>query len=248
MSAAALPATDFPVARAVSPSPAPTAADALAVGGFEPFSTLDWPGRLAAVVFLQGCPWRCSYCHNPDLQPQRPHRPALSWADLRAHWQARVGLLDGLVFSGGEPTLDPALPAALAEVRDAGLGTGLHTAGVSASRLSNLLPLLDWVALDIKAAPAHLEALTGAPGSVRETERALQLVQRSGVAHELRTTWHPQWLPEPALLELADWLKAHGVQRWVLQGGRPPGGGPTAVPNEALRQALAARVPQLGFR
>ncbi len=97
------------------------AADALSVGGFEPFSTQDWPGRLAAVVFVQGCPWRCSYCHNPGLQSQCAPQAGLRWADLRARWRTRIGLLDGLVFSGGEPTLDPALPSALAEVREVGL-------------------------------------------------------------------------------------------------------------------------------
>lgn len=223
-------------------------ADALSVGGFEPFSTQDWPGRLAAVVFVQGCPWRCSYCHNPGLQSQCAPQAGLRWADLRARWQDRIGLLDGLVFSGGEPTLDPALPSALAEVREAGLATALHTAGVSAAHLSRMLPLLDWVALDIKAAPPQLPALTGAPGSVRETARALQLVQQSGVAYELRTTWHPRWLPEPALLMLADWLASHGVQRWVLQAGRPTGGGPAAALAASWREALKARVPQLSFR
>ena len=232
----------------VSRRSSPVAADALSVGGFEPFSTQDWPGRLAAVVFVQGCPWRCSYCHNPGLQSQCAPQAGLRWADLRARWRTRIGLLDGLVFSGGEPTLDPALPSALAEVREAGLATALHTAGVSAAHLSRVLPLLDWVALDIKAAPPQLPALTGAPGSVRETARALQLVQQSGVAYELRTTWHPRWLPEPALLMLADWLASHGVQRWVLQAGRPPGGGPAAALAASWREALKARVPQLSFR
>ena len=68
-------------------------ADALSVGGFEPFSTQDWPGRLAAVVFVQGCPWRCSYCHNPGLQSQCAPQAGLRWADLRARWQDRIGLL-----------------------------------------------------------------------------------------------------------------------------------------------------------
>ena len=224
------------------------AAQGLSVGGFEPFSTKDWPGRLAAVVFVQGCPWRCTYCHNPELQPQRSAGVPVHWADVRALLQTRVGLLDGVVFSGGEPTLDPALPAALHEVRQAGLGTGLHTAGISAARLADLLPLLDWVALDIKAAPAHLPALTGAPGSARESARALELVRHAGVAYELRTTWHAQWLPEPALLALADWLAAQGVHRWVVQCGRPPRGGPAAVMGAPLRQALTERLPQVSFR
>lgn len=221
-------------------------AEALAVGGFEPFSTQDWPGRLAAVVFVQGCPWRCGYCHNPGLQAA--HRGTLDWAALRPRWQSRSGLLDGIVFSGGEPTLDPALPAALDEVRSAGLATGLHTAGVSAARLQALLPRLDWVALDIKAPPGRLAALTGAPGSVRESTRALQLLREAGIDHELRTTWHEQWLPEAALLELADGLAAQGIRHWVVQAGRPPGGGPAAVLGTALRQALAGRVPAVSFR
>ncbi len=221
-------------------------AEALAVGGFEPFSTQDWPGRLAAVVFVQGCPWRCSYCHNPGLQPA--HRGTLDWAALRPRIQSRAGLLDGIVFSGGEPTLDPALPAALAEVRRAGLATGLHTAGVSAARLQALLPQLDWVALDIKAPPGRLAALTGAPGSVRESALALLLLREAGIEHELRTTWHEQWLPESALLDLADWLATQGIRRWVVQAGRPPGGGPAALVSPGLRQALAERVPGLSLR
>jgi len=223
-----------------------TAAEALAIGGFEPFSTQDWPGRLAAVVFVQGCPWRCSYCHNPGLQASR--RGGWAWSDLRPRWRARTGLLDGMVFSGGEPTLDPALPAALDEVRAAGLATGLHTAGVSAARLRALLPRLDWVALDIKAAPGRLAALTGAPGSARESTQALQLLLAAGIDHELRTTWHERWLPAQALLDLADWLAAQGIRRWVVQAGRPPDGAPAAVAGPALRQALAERVPGVSFR
>ncbi len=144
---------------------ASAAAESLAIGGFEPFSTQDWPGHLTAVVFVQGCPWRCSYCHNPGLQAMQ-HGP-LDWSGLRPRWRSRVGLLDGIVFSGGEPTLVPALPAALDEVRAAGLATGLHTAGVSAARLEALLPRLDWVALDVKAPADRLPMLTGAPGSAR---------------------------------------------------------------------------------
>ena len=95
----------------------------------------------------------------------------------------------------------------------------------------------------IAAAPS-----TPARGTLSLEQQALQLVQQSGVAYELRTTWHPRWLPEPALLMLADWLASHGVQRWVLQAGRPPGGGPAAALAASWREALKARVPQLSFR
>jgi pyruvate formate lyase activating enzyme len=88
-------------------------ADRLAVAGLQAFSTLDYPGQLAAVVFLQGCPWRCGYCHNPHLQA-RGAGTGPRWAALREWFARRLGRLDAVVFSGGEPSLDPALPAALA--------------------------------------------------------------------------------------------------------------------------------------
>ncbi len=224
----------------------PSRPETLAVGGFTPFSASDWPGCLAAVVFVQGCPWRCSYCHNAALQPRAAAPAGPQWTELRARLGARAGLLDGVVFSGGEPTLDPALPAALGEVRAMGLRTGLHTTGLSPRRLAAVLPLLDWVGLDVKAPPAAMDRLTGVRRSHRGMQSALQQVLQGARSHELRTTWHPDWLDEAELLELADWLAAQGVERWTLQAGRSSarGGASTAVPPPALLHALRQRVPR----
>ena len=76
----------------------------LTIGGFTPLSTTDWPGKLAAVVFVQGCPWRCHYCHNVSLQDRASSQPS-AWAQALRTLQRRQGLLDGVVFSGGEPLL-----------------------------------------------------------------------------------------------------------------------------------------------
>ena len=80
----------------------------LKVGGVAPFTATDYPGQLAAVLFVQGCPWRCGYCHNTHLQP-RTREGAVSWAKVMSFLARRVGLIDAVVFSGGEPTSDPAL-------------------------------------------------------------------------------------------------------------------------------------------
>jgi pyruvate formate lyase activating enzyme len=202
-------------------------ADALRCGGFVPFSSVDWPGRLAAVVFVQGCPWRCAYCHNPHLQPRDTSSAAApTWAGLRAWLQRRHGLLDGLVFSGGEPTLDPAIVAAAAEVKSAGFAVGLHTAGLYPARLQALLPHLDWVGLDVKA-PLDDDRLhdriTGRAGSADPVRASLALLQRSGIAYECRTTAHPALLDAEALSALADGLAGMGTQRWALQIARPAG-------------------------
>src|SRR5579859_3181919 len=121
----------------------------LNVGGFVPLSTADWPGQLAAVVFCQGCPWRCSYCHNPHLQPARGVA-ILKWHSIVARLERRRGLIDAVVFSGGEPTAQGALRHAMSEVRGMGFGVGLHSAGMYPRRLKNLLPLADWVGFDVK--------------------------------------------------------------------------------------------------
>jgi len=108
------------------------------VAGLVKMSTTDWPGKLAAVVFLQGCPWRCVYCHNEAiLDPKAPG--TMAWDEVFTFLKRRRGLLDGVVFSGGEPLIDAALPAAIKQVRDLGFEIGLHTGGAWPKRLAALL-------------------------------------------------------------------------------------------------------------
>lgn len=193
-----------------------TAAQALRIGGITPLTTIDFPGRLAAVVFCQGCPWRCGYCHNAgllDAAAPAPHR----WSEVEQLLHTRRGLLDGVVFSGGEPTLQAALPDALARVRALGFATGLHTAGMYPERLQALLPLLDWVGLDIKAMPARYPFLTATPASGSKPWEALDWLLASGIDHEVRTTWHAGLFDVEELLQLARALSDRGVQQWALQ-------------------------------
>lgn len=188
----------------------------LQVGGFIPLTGIDFPDRLAAVVFCQGCPWRCSYCHNPHLIP-RSAQGDCDWPTLLDFLKRRRGLLDAVVFSGGEPTLQAALPVAVRQVRALGFQVGLHTSGCYPQRLQSLLPLLDWVGLDIKAPAQHYEQITGVSGSAAKVARSLQLLLDSGVAHECRTTWHPGLFSREALQALGQSLKRQGVMQWRVQ-------------------------------
>ena len=133
------------------------AASELKLAGLTPFTTIDFPGRLSAVAFVQGCPWRCVYCQNSWMQ-QRSFDPGLehsSWEEVESLLKRRHGLLDGVVFSGGEPCLDPALPAAVRAVKEMGYEVGLHTGGSYPARLAEVLPDLSWVGLDVKAVRAR---------------------------------------------------------------------------------------------
>ena len=195
------------------------------VGGIVRFTTHDFPGRLAAVLFMQGCPWRCAYCHNPHLVPH-PRDGASTehrWPDVLSWLGTRRGLLDGVVFSGGEPTAQAALADAIRGVRTLGFAIGLHTAGIYPRRLGALLPSLDWVGLDVKAPAERYAAVTGVPASAAPAFDSLDRLLASGVALEVRTTVHPTLTPTSALVQLARELAARGVARWVLQRFRPTG-------------------------
>ncbi|MDQ8022893.1 MAG: anaerobic ribonucleoside-triphosphate reductase activating protein [Moraxellaceae bacterium] len=221
------------------------------ISAFVPFSTVDWPGSAAAVVFLQGCPWRCGYCQNPQLQA-RIDPPSTSWQAIEGTLRQRTNWLDSVVFSGGEPTTDRALPDAVRAVMDMGYRTGLHTGGAYPERLAGLLPLLDWVGFDIKADAAHYDSITGAPGSALRAMRSARLLLASGVACEFRMTYHSALLSELAVLRAADLLATLGVRRFVLQEFRPEGVTNALAPHtgisERLLRELDTRFPLFGVR
>jgi pyruvate formate lyase activating enzyme len=194
----------------------------LRIGGLTPLSTTDWPGMLAAVVFCQGCPWRCRYCHNPDLIPARGENE-IPWENVLAFLRRRQGLLDGVVFSGGEPTLQAGLADAMRDVRALGFKIGLHTGGMIADNLAAVLPLIDWVGMDVKAPFADYPRTTSAAGSGERAFAGLQQVLASGVDHEIRTTVHPALLDDADLAELARDLAARGVKHYVFQAFRSQG-------------------------
>lgn len=202
--------------------PPPEGRVSLKAGGLVPFTATDYPGLLAAVIFVQGCPWRCGYCHNPHLQP-RSSDSALGWEQVLAFLRRRLGLIDAVVFSGGEPTMDPGLGAAMRQARALGYKIGLHTGGIYPRRLAEVLPIVDWVGLDIKTRFADYERITQVKGSGDPAAASLQLVLDSGVDFECRTTAHPSLISADTLLELGQTLAARGVRQYAVQVFRPQG-------------------------
>lgn len=194
----------------------------LRIGGLARLSTCDWPGELVATVFCQGCPWDCPYCHNPHLLPAKGERE-LSWPEIKGFLETRRGLLDGVVFSGGEPTLQSALPEAIRSVRAMGFRIGLHTAGPFPDRLSAVLPLLDWVGFDVKAPFDDYETITGVSGSGDRARYSLRLVLESGIAYDARTTVHPKLLDPAALEQLRSELSTLGARHHRVQACRTIG-------------------------
>ena len=212
------------------------AAESLAIAGLVSLSTVDWPGRLVATAFLQGCPWRCAYCHNAAILDTRTPG-AVPWSAVRALLDRRHGLLDGVVFSGGEPTRQPGLLDAVRRVKADGYLVGLHTGGAYPARLAALLPHVDWIGFDVKAPARLYRAVTRAGGPTTAAERAfasLRMVLDAGVDVTVRTTVDPTVLTDDDVRELTDTLFAMGVPEHVLQQVRTEGTTPE------YRAALAA--------
>ncbi|BBF85560.1 ribonucleotide reductase of class III, activating protein [Aquitalea magnusonii] len=238
----------------ITEAAAPAGAGCLPLAGIEPFSSCDWPGRLVATVFVAGCPWRCGYCHNATLQARSAG--VLDWPAARAVLAQRVGFLDGVVFSGGEATLAPQLADWMQDARQLGLAIGLHTAGIYPQRLAALKGLVDWIGLDIKAAPGGVDAVTGVPGSEarmwQALDIALDMVADGGAALECRTTLDPRLMTADSLHQLAASLQAKGVTHAALQQGRDAKGQPlfdaAQWPGQAVLDDWQRRFCQFGWR
>lgn len=191
----------------------------LTIGGLTPFTTIDYPGKLAAVIFCQGCAWRCGYCHNQHLLDVG-QSGAVPWPEVIRILEQRRGLLDAVVFSGGEPTLQLHLPQAIATVRQMGFLTGLHTTGAYPQQLLDCLPHLDWVGMDLKAPFDQYPQITGVPDSGIAAEQSAAMLRHSGVSHQFRTTVDSFLLQEGRIEKLKQMVTGWGEQL-VLQECRP---------------------------
>ncbi len=194
----------------------------LRVGGLARLSTCDWPGELVATVFCQGCPWACAYCHNPHLLPASG-QDQIEWREVLSFLESRRGLLDGVVFSGGEPTLQADLSQAMGAVRALGFRIGLHSAGPYPERLGTVLSLVDWIGFDVKAPFDEYDRITGVRGSGAKARDSLCRILASDVTCEVRTTVHDLLLDEAALARLASDLSMLGVERHKMQAFRSTG-------------------------
>ncbi|CAM3097561.1 anaerobic ribonucleoside-triphosphate reductase activating protein [Actinomyces slackii] len=246
----------MPEAGGTRARPTTGPADSLRIAGLVPMSTVDWPDHLVATVFCQGCPWNCFYCHNLDLIPTR--RPgAVAWAEVLALLERRRGLLDGVVFTGGEALRQDALADAAAEVRGMGFAVGLHTAGAYPRRLSDLVAagLVDWVGLDIKALPEHYEAVVGRAGAGERAWACLELLveaaDRGGPGLEVRTTVVPGDVAADDALEVARRARAAGARVYALQQARGEGTSgefDVVAPGwDAQCERMAERIESLGW-
>ncbi len=210
-------------------------------------SLVDFPGRLAAVVFTSGCNFRCGFCHNAALMDRT--RPGIPWAKLETAVRAfRNNWVTGAVITGGEPTLAPGLGDLIRFFKERGLAVKLDTNGTRPDVLRALVPLLDGVAMDVKASLAAYPALTGwnDPAPIRESIAIAKGMGKHGL---LRTTILTPFHTDAMMREigaLIDGASIYQMQAFVPRDDLP---GPTfrSLPRTAPERLEALRALMLPF-
>jgi pyruvate formate lyase activating enzyme len=189
----------------------------MSIKGFQGTSLLDFPGRIASLVFFGGCNLTCPYCHNPGLVLDPGQYPDYPVEAVLDQLQSRRRFIDGVVVSGGEPTLDPGLLPFLRQVKGLGLAVKLDTNGLRPEVLEQAVAegLVDRVALDLKTAPARYGELHGGPVDASGLQLSVRLLLAGAVDYELRTTCVPGLVEEADIRAVGELVR--GARRWVLQ-------------------------------
>ena len=187
------------------------------IGGLQKISFIDYPGSIGAVVFVQGCNFRCPYCHNPELVDPERYGPLLNEGEVLAFLEKRRGKLDAVTLTGGEPTLQPDLVGFLRKVREMGYRIKLDTNGSQPEVLAALIreKLVDYLAMDIKGPREKYARIARVEVDLAAIGRSVELITESGIEHEFRTTVVPSQITIDDLLSVAEWLK--NACKYVLQ-------------------------------
>lgn len=168
------------------------------IGGLIKFTLIDFPGRPAAVIFTQGCNFRCRYCHNPELVYPHMFTEPVAEEEIFSFLQRRRGSLDGVVVSGGEPTLHDDLPAFMARIKKMGYQIKLDTNGSRPDMIQELIDkqLVDYIAMDLKAPLDKYREITEVDTNTEVLRRSMDIIRQSGLEYEFRTTYDKEVLTE----------------------------------------------------
>ena len=204
-------------------------------------SMVDYPGRMAAVFFLSGCNFRCGFCHNARLM-SRLDAPGMSWTDVeQACRRFRDNWVQSVVVTGGEPTLHPGLSRIIEKLREWNFTIKLDTNGSRPGVLEPILPLLDYVAMDVKFAPSDYPRLAGF-SDIESLTRSIALIRDRAPRYEFRTTVIEAWHNEETIRDIGQWVR--GAKLHVLQAFIPRDDLPDPA-CRAMRQTPSSLLPPL---
>ena len=201
----------------------PWAPDRLQIATWHAGARAEWPGLTVLTVVLQGCPWTCVNCPDPDLSDTTvPGK--VPWSEILDVIRRSRSGLDAVLFAGGEPTRQHGLDAAVAQVRELGLPIALRTSGSYPQRLAAVLPYLDRVIMDVKAPAGRYRAVTGTSASAHKAFASLRLTIDAGVTLQVVTDVSREALTDDEVTELRAAGAAMGAEDHVGTGETRPAG------------------------
>jgi len=190
------------------------------IGGLEKITLIDYPGHIASIVFTSGCNFRCPFCHNPELvylEDNQKGRVNVSERDLFDFLEKRKGKIEGVVITGGEPTLHHDLPKFTKKIKKMGYKVKLDTNGTNLEMVKKMVDdeLIDYIAMDIKSDLNHYGQVVNAVLDLEMIKDSIAFIKSNGLPYEFRTTMLPVFITEEIFRNMGEMIK--GAKRWYLQ-------------------------------
>lgn len=187
------------------------------LSGYEKLTLIDYPGKLATVVFTIGCNFRCPFCHNPELVDLRLTHGKTSEDDFFEFLKKRKKILEGVCVTGGEPTIQPDIVEFIEKIKALGFLVKLDSNGTRPDVLKKLVDrkLVDYIAMDIKNSLEKYQDTVGTVSDIERIKLSVALIMRSGIEYEFRTTAVPGIHTEKDFEAIAQWIK--GAKKYYLQ-------------------------------
>ena len=226
------------------------------LGGLMKTTLIDYPGKVACTVFTLGCNFRCPFCHNASLVlPDRYSAEEFSEADFFSFIEKRRGILDGVVVSGGEPTVQNDLTDFLYKIKQYGFDVKLDTNGSSPDKLKEIfnLRLVDYIAMDIKNSPTKYNA-TVSCNVFPTVQESVNLIMNSGIDYEFRTTAVTELHTVDDFAAISEWIcgaKKYFIQSYEASGdilSPLPFSTPTEETLNAFLNAVKKNLPNAELR
>jgi len=203
--------------------------------GLEKFSLVEWTGKITAIIFTGGCNFRCPFCHNPELVTELENTPAYPWLEIEKFLTKKIGWIDAIMITGGEPTIQADLPKILKIIKDKGYLTGIATNGSNPEILQKIIErkLVDRICMDVKssldkytiACAAPILSSSGEADGKKENEiiekvkKSIGLIKNSSVEYEFKLTLVPGIVEKEDIPQIGKLIK--GAKKITLQQFRP---------------------------
>ena len=187
------------------------------VGGFQKCSMIDYPDKMSAIVFSQGCNFRCPYCHNPELVVPEKFNVPMREDEIIDFLKTRIGKLDGVVLTGGEACLQNNIIEFARKIKDLGFLIKLDTNGSKPDVIEKFLSenLIDYIAMDIKTSPAKYNDFFASKISFSSVLASINLIMNSGLDYEFRTTVVKSLLSKEDFIKIGELIR--GAKTYYLQ-------------------------------